>query len=252
MGNKNYPFAFSTEASINLADDDELLDLMIEAGFVTVFIGIETTEEASLAECGKTQNKNRSLIHSIKKIQKRGMEVNGGFIVGFDSDTKSVFQNQIDFIYESGIISAMVGLLNAPKNTRLYKRLKSEGRIIKETSGNNTDFSLNFTPIMKKQDLLKGYEKIISGIYSGRVFYSRVLKFLKRFEPSSRHKKKFYPVILVAFFRSVFVLGFFDRFRVQYWQLFFWSLFNKPRLLPLAITYSVYGYHFRQVFRDVL
>lgn len=252
MGNKNYPFAFSTEASINLADDDELLDLMIEAGFVTVFIGIETTEEASLAECGKTQNKNRSLIHSIKKIQKRGMEVNGGFIVGFDSDTKSVFQNQIDFIYESGIISAMVGLLNAPKNTRLYKRLKSEGRIIKETSGNNTDFSLNFTPIMKKQDLLKGYEKIISGIYSGRVFYSRVLKFLKRFEPSSRHKKKFSPVILVAFFRSVFVLGVFDRFRVQYWQLFFWSLFNKPRLLPLAITYSVYGYHFRQVFRDVL
>ncbi|NOY50284.1 MAG: B12-binding domain-containing radical SAM protein [Chlorobi bacterium] len=130
MESRNHPFTFSTEASINLSDDDELMDLMTKAGFSTVFIGIETTEEASLSECGKSQNKNRNLVQSVLNIQKKGLEVLGGFILGFDNDSPSIFQKQIDFIQETGIISAMVGLLNAPKKTMLYKRLKDEGRII--------------------------------------------------------------------------------------------------------------------------
>jgi radical SAM superfamily enzyme YgiQ (UPF0313 family) len=120
----NFPFIFNTETSINLADDEELMTLMVESGFNSTFIGIETTEEASLCECNKIQNKNRDLLHSVKKIQRAGLQVSGGFIIGFDSDTSSVFQRQIDFIQQSGIVSAMVGLLNAPKNTRLYKQME--------------------------------------------------------------------------------------------------------------------------------
>jgi len=252
MENQNHPFTFSTEASINLSDDDELMELMTKAGFSTVFVGIETTEQASLEECGKTQNTNRNLMQSVHKIQKYGLEVNGGFILGFDNDSPSVFQKQIDFIRESGIISAMVGLLNAPKKTRLYKRLEKEGRITSESSGNNTDFSLNFTPKMEKRLLMDGYKKVIKGIYGGKEYYDRVLDFIKRFSPNKKNKVKLTVNHLIAFFRSFFRLGIVDTHRKHYWNLFFWTLFNRPKLVPLAITYSVYGFHFRKIFNDVL
>jgi radical SAM superfamily enzyme YgiQ (UPF0313 family) len=249
---KNYPFSFSTEVSVNLSDDDELLELMMKAGFVTVFIGIETTELASLKECGKAQNTNRNLIQSVYKIQEYGLEVTGGFILGFDNDSYSVFQKQIDFIRESGIISAMVGLLNAPKKTSLYKRLKNEGRILSETTGDNTDFSLNFIPRMDKKILLDGYKKVIYGIYEGKAYYNRVLKFIKRFTPNEKVKSKLTFNHFIAFFRAFARLGIADTYRKQYWDLFFWTLFNRPKLVPLAITYSVYGFHFRKIFKDIL
>ena len=252
MESRNYPFIFSTEASINLSDDEELMDLMTRAGFSDVFVGIETTEEDSLFECGKLQNVNRNLVHSVRKIQKHGIGVSAGFILGFDNDSPSVFQKQIDFIQETGIISAMVGLLNAPKKTRLYKRLKNEGRIINEISGNNTDFSLNFIPIMDKKTLIDGYKKVISSIYGGKEFYQRVLGFVKRFTPNERHKDKVSLELVIAFIRSIFKLGLLDKYRTEYWKLFFWTLFNRPEMLPLAITYSVYGYHFRKVFNKVI
>jgi len=252
MENKNHPFTFSTEASINLSDDDELIQLLTKAGFSSVFIGIETTELASLTECGKTQNVNRNLLDSVHKIQKYGLEVSGGFILGFDNDSPSVFQKQIDFIRESGIISAMVGLLNAPKKTRLYKRLILEERITSEPTGNNTDFTLNFEPKMDKSILLDGYEKVLSGIYGGRNYYMRVLDFIKRFTPNNKHKVKLTSNHLQAFFRSFFRLGIIDAHRKYYWNLFFWTLFNRPKLVPLAITYSVYGFHFRKIFKDAL
>ena len=252
MESKNHPFRFSTEASINLSDDDVLMQMMTKAGFSTVFIGIETTELASLVECGKMQNTNRDLIQSVHKIQDYGLEVNGGFILGFDNDSPSIFQKQIEFIRESGIISAMVGLLNAPKKTQLYKRLKQEGRILSETTGDNTDFSLNFLPKMDKKILLDGYKEVINGIYSGKEYYLRVLVFIKRFTPNQNNKANLTVSHLVAFIRSFIRLGIIDTHRKQYWNLFFWTLFNRPKLVPLAITYSVYGYHFRKIFKDVL
>lgn len=252
MQRKKYPFAFSTEASINLADDQELLHLMTKAGFVTVFIGIETTDQESLNECGKTQNTERNLVHSVHAIQKFGIEVTGGFILGFDNDSPGIFQKQIDFIRESGIISAMVGLLNAPSKTRLYKRLLNEGRIINETSGNNTDFSLNFIPKMEKNTLLKGYKNVISGVYNGKEYYNRVLVFIKRFTPNKHGKAKLSINHYIACIHSFIRLGIFDKYRKNYWNLIFWTLINKPQLVPLAITYSIYGFHFRKVFRDVL
>lgn len=250
METKNYPFSFFTEASINLSDDDELMDLMTKAGFTAVFVGIETTEPASLKECGKTQNIKRDLKRSVYKIQDHSLEVMGGFILGFDNDPVSVFQKQIDFIKESGIISAMVGLLNAPKKTKLYQRLKKEGRIVSDFTGNNTDFSLNFKPKMDKKTLFEGYKKVILGIYDGKAYYRRVLDFIKRFNPNPRVKHRHGFVYLIGLFRVVARLGIVDTYRKRYWNLFFWTLFNRPKLMSLAMTYSVYGYHFRKIFKD--
>ena len=164
----------------------------------------------------------------------------------------SVFQKQIDFIKDSGIITAMVGLLNVPRKTRLYQRLVKEGRITSDFSGNNTDFTLNFIPKMDKKYLLEGYKTVIKGIYDGDEYYQRVLDFLKRFTPNQRHKVRVSSELFIGFIRSVFKLGLLDKYRAEYWKLFFWTLFNRPKMFPLAITYSVYGYHFRRVFNEII
>lgn len=253
MEARNFPFSFATEASINLADDNELMKMMRDSGFSTVFIGIETTAPESLKACGKLQNTNRNLVKSVHKIQAYGIEVNGGFILGFDSDTPSVFAQQIEFIKESGIISAMVGLLNAPKKTRLYKRLKKEGRIINESSGNNTDFTLNFIPKMDKRLLLDGYARVIRGIYGGEVYYKRVWELLKRFTPNNMKRKfRFSFKMILVFMRVHIQLGIVDSYRYQYWKLIFRTLIKRHQLIPLAITYSVYGFHFRKIFKEVI
>jgi len=250
MEKKNYPFIFTTEASINLADDKELMNMMVKAGFAKVFVGIETPEENCLKECNKIQNNNRDMINSVRTIQQNGIEVFAGFIVGFDNDPANIFQRQIDFIQQSGIITAMVGLLNAPRLSKLHKRLKGEGRLIDKFTGDNTDYSLNFIPIMKKEVLLDGYQKIIHGIYSSKSYYERVLLFLKQYSPPPT-KTPFSFNNVFAFFRSILYLGILKKNRKYYWSLFFWSLINKPKLFTLAITYSIYGYHFRKVFKNV-
>jgi len=150
------------------------MKLMVDAGFSTVFVGIETPNEESLVECAKLQNQNRDLVASVKKIQNYGMEVQGGFIVGFDSDPPSIFKSQISFIQKSGIVTAMVGLLNAPPGTRLYQRLKNENRLVKDFTGNNTDCSLNFIPKMNHETLIDGYKHILNTIYSPEHYYERV------------------------------------------------------------------------------
>lgn len=246
-----YPFIFTTEASINLSDDPELMQQMVLAGFAKVFIGIETPDDKSLEECNKKHNRQRNLLESVNKIQSTGMEVSAGFIVGFDTDAPSIFQRQIDFIQKSGIITAMVGLLNAPVNTRLYRRLFTEGRIIQGYSGNNTDYSMNFIPKMDRELLLKGYQSILQDIYSSKAYYERVKSFLKMYEPKIRHQTSITFQKFMALIRSILFLGIINNSRIYYWKLFFWSLFNKPVTFPLAITYSIYGYHFKKVFHSV-
>ncbi len=246
----NHPFHFQTEASVNLADDEQLMEMMVEAGFSKVFVGIETPDEAGLEECSKTQNNNRDLIEAIQNIQSHGMEVTAGFIVGFDTDLPSIFQRQIDFIQKSGIISAMVGLLNAPRKTRLYQRLKNEGRIIRDFDGDNTNLMLNFIPKMNKDDLLEGYQNILEGIYSCQPYFERVKNFLKDFEPKVHKQTSVDAQKVKALLRSIFILGIWDKGRWYYWRLFFWSLFKKPKVFPLAITYAVFGFHYRKVFME--
>jgi radical SAM superfamily enzyme YgiQ (UPF0313 family) len=172
---------FNTEASINLADDEELMQMMVAAGFDAVFIGIETPNEESLAECNKIQNKNRDMVESVNQIQRAGLQVQGGFIVGFDSDSPTIFQRQIDFIQKSGIVTAMVGLLQAPYGTRLYDRMKKEGRLKDNLSGDNVDGSTNIVPRMGLDVLREGYINIMGHIYSPKNYYQRVKTFLKEY-----------------------------------------------------------------------
>ncbi len=241
------PFYFNTEVSINLADDDKLMQLMAKADFEAVFIGIESPNEESLIECNKNQNRNRDLISSVRKIQESGLEVQGGFIVGFDNDPPTIFDKLTNFIQESGIVTAMVGLLNAPKGTKLQKRLINEGRLINDFTGNNTDFSINFIPRMNPKVLLDGYKKILTTIYSPKYYYERVMRFMKDFEPKKKKVFHLNSNYILALFKSMFKLGVIGEERIYYWKLFFWSLFLKPQLFSLAILFTVYGFHFRKI-----
>jgi len=249
LKNHNHPFTFTTEASINLSDDPLLMRCMVEAGFEKVFVGIETPDPESLKECDKQMNLKYDLMESVRIIQAAGIEVSAGFIVGFDHDSSSIFQRQIDFIQQSGIITAMVGLLNAPSRTRLFQRLKDEGRIMHNSDGENTNFSMNFIPKMDKDVLLTGYRSILNNIYSYPAYYHRLKSFLKHFKPRAKRKQGINLVRILALFRSVLYIGILDKGSIYYWKLFLWSLIRRPKLFPMAITYSIYGYHFRKVYR---
>jgi len=236
---------FYTQASIDLADDRELMEMMVRAGFRTVFIGIETPDEKSLTECNKRLNKNRDLVQDVKRIQRAGLQVQGGFIVGFDHDVPSIFQRQIDFIQKSGIVTAMVGLLQAPRGTRLYARLKKEDRLLNDMSGDNVDGSTNIITTMSLDTLREGYKRILQTIYSPQYYYQRVKTFLREYPPPKMHTPLCFQHIL-ALFRSIYRLGIIGKERVQYWKLIFWTLFRHPRLFPLAVTLAIYGHHFRK------
>lgn len=242
------PFTYNTEASIDLSDDNELMELMTEAGFVKVFVGIETPDEESLRECNKRLNINRNLVDSVKKIQASGMEVTAGFIVGFDHDKDNIFSRQVDFIEKSGIITAMVGLLNAPSKTKLYRRLAGEGRILGTADGNNTNDVLNFEPKMDREMLVKGYHSILQNIYSARAYTNRVISFIKEYTPRIETRPGISLEKAGALIKSVLILGIVSRDRNSFWRLLFWSLFNRPQMVTHAVTYSIYGYHFRKVF----
>ncbi len=249
MEARDHPFCFLTETSVNLADDEELLDLMRRAGFTHVFVGIETPEEQSLKECRKSPNVNRDLLAAVKKIQNYGLQVSAGFIVGFDSDTPSVFERQIRFIQQSGIVTAMVSLLNAPRGTRLFERLKRERRLLYRFTGNNTDLSLNFIPRMHPRRLLEGYKKVVTFIYSPGPYYERVLEFFKEFRPLKRKRLKMFRLCyLSALFKAMFYLGVLEKGRRHYWKLLLKTLWKYPRFLPEAVTFAIYGFHFRKLF----
>jgi radical SAM superfamily enzyme YgiQ (UPF0313 family) len=248
MQKRNYPFTLYTEVSINLSDDEELMKLMAKAGFDQVFVGIESPNDESLAECSKLQNRNRDLIACVRKIQQAGLEVQAGFIVGFDKDPDSIFERLIGFIQESGIVTAMVGLLNAPHGTKLYHRMKEEGRLVKSATGDNTDFSINFVPKMSSETLLAGYRSILDTIYSPKHYYARVKKFLKEYRPVRVRGPRYQLSHFKAIVKSVFRLGIIGKERIHYWKLIIWSLFRRPKLMPHAITLSIYGFHFRKVF----
>ncbi len=247
MKKRRYPFSFNTQASINLADDEELMALMVQAGFDCVFIGIETPNEDSLSECNKVQNKGRDLVACVKRIQRSGMQVQAGFILGFDSDKPSVFDGLIQFIQQSGVVTAMVGLLNAPRGTELYRRLMIENRLSDAATGDNTDFSMNFVPKMGIEDLLKGYKKVVSTIYSPRKYYERILTFLRDYKPGRNNKVRFRFCEIQAFLKSIWRLGIIGKGRFHYWKLIFWSL-RRPQYLHLAVTLAICGFHFRTMF----
>ena len=241
---------FYTEASINLADDEGLMRTMVEAGFNQVFVGIETPEAAGLAECNKRQNQERDLVADVKRIQRAGLEVQGGFIVGFDSDTPTIFARQIELIQRSGIVTAMVGLLQAIPGTTLHQRLHVQGRLIGQTTGNNLDGTTNFVPRMNSEKLREGYKNLMGHIYAPGPYYRRIRTFLREY----RRPKISTPLswrYILAFLQANVRLGVFGRERFHYWGLLIWTFFRRPPLFPLAVTLSIYGYHFRKTSRSL-
>jgi radical SAM superfamily enzyme YgiQ (UPF0313 family) len=234
---------FITEVSVNLADDEELMTLMSNAGFTSIFVGIETPSEDGLNECHKSQNTRRNLLDSVHNMQSHGMQVMAGFIVGFDSDTPAIFQQQFDFIQDSGIITAMVGLLQAPMGTELYSRMEKNGRIRTDFTGDNTDGESNIIPLMDGVLLRQGYVDLMRKLFSPEVAYQRIRTMLKYFVPRNEPVKLTMNDIL-ALFRTIYGIGIMSNARKEYWKLIFWTLTHYPEKFPLAVTMAVYAYHF--------
>ncbi|MGH9787668.1 MAG: B12-binding domain-containing radical SAM protein [Candidatus Acidiferrales bacterium] len=243
------PFTFFTEASVNLADDAELLQMMKDAGFTRVFLGIETPVEASLKIAQKMQNTHRSLMDSVRRIQGYGMEVMAGFIVGFDTDPEDIFDRQVEFIQESAIPLAMVGLLLALPGTQLYRRLLREGRIVDEGHGNNFECRLNFIPKMNAQRLVEGYRSILQRIYSPDAYYERVRKFLAHYRPAHHRRRSFSDYVALG--RSILKQGVLGESRGSYWKFFLEAATRYRHAFDTAITLAIMGYHFQTLTRDV-
>ncbi|MDR4509290.1 MAG: B12-binding domain-containing radical SAM protein [Candidatus Brocadiaceae bacterium] len=243
---EHVPIPFHTEVSINLADDEPLMQMMSDAGFDAVFVGIETPDANSLSECGKKQNKNRDLVEDVWRLQRAGLQVQAGFIVGFDSDTPSIFQRQIDFIQKSGIVSAMIGMLQAPSGTILYERLKKEGRLLGEMSGDNVDGTTNIVPNMDSDMFREGYKSILRKIYAPENYYQRIKVFFREYKaPKIKAPLKFYHIL--ALFRAFYHLGILGHERYQFWKLLLWTFFHRRELLAMSISLAVYGHHYRKI-----
>jgi len=245
-----YPFTLFTEASVNLAEDRHLMRLMSAANFNKVFLGIESTSLESLKECSKYQNVNINLAEAVKTIHNFGIQVMGGFIVGFDSDTENIFEAQIKFIQEVGIVTAMVGMLGVIPQTRLWYRLKDEGRLLKGSTGENTDGHLNFIPKMGEINLIEGYKKIISTIYSSKNYYKRINIFLKTFKPKFKNKMSFSDIKI--FLNCSWRIGILSRSSLRYWRLVIKTFFTKKRAFPVAVELAIQGLHFQKVTKKVL
>jgi radical SAM superfamily enzyme YgiQ (UPF0313 family) len=240
----DFPFAFSTEASIDLAQDEELLDLMVEAGFSMVFVGIETPDRDTLAYTQKHQNLQSPILESVEKIQRRGVEVTGGFILGFDTDAQDIFDRQISFIQQAGIPIAMVGLLNALPNTQLWRRLEQEGRLKRSTTGNNTHtLRMNFIPRMRESILIDGYKRVLTELYSPKRYFERCFTLLRRLPPRIKAVRSISWVEIKALLLSLLRQGF-SSYSLHYWRYLLGALLTRPTLFPDAVALAIKGFHF--------
>jgi radical SAM superfamily enzyme YgiQ (UPF0313 family) len=244
-----FPFTFFTEASINLAADDELLELMTACAFTMVFIGIETPDVTTLVSANKQQNVKHDLYESVITIQKKGIEVIAGFILGFDTDTEDIFDRQINFIQKAGIPMAMIGIMLALPGTQLYRRLEKEDRILYETSGNNTNiFDMNFIPVMDKEQIIDGYKRILSTLYSPENYFKRSLTLISRIPDKAYKKRSLKSNDIKAFIKS-FIRIFFSRYGISYIFFIIRALRLNPGNFPLAVILSINGYHFFEITR---
>jgi len=251
---RNHRFWFYAQTPINLADDEELMDLMYEVGFTTVFVGIESVNEESLSECGKKQNKDRDLVGAVRKLHNHGLEVFAGFIVGFDNDPESIFEILIEFIQKAHISAAMVGLLNAPRGTRLYQRLKNENRLLGIMSGDNVDCSLNFVPKMNTETLINGHKYVMKTIYSHRLFYSRAEAFLNEYKIRRSIAGEHNSTSIINSLRNIarlskilLFLGIISGGRFHFWKLLVSNAIRRPDYVPIVIILSMYGFHFNKL-----
>jgi radical SAM superfamily enzyme YgiQ (UPF0313 family) len=244
-------FRFITEASLNLSDDQELLQAMQDARFASVFLCIETPDESSLAAAQKHQNTRRGLLESIAAIQEYGIEVMGGLILGFDTDREDVFDRLVEFIQKSAIPIAMVGLLQAMPGTQLFRRLTSEGRILQAGDGNNTGRELNFLPRMNASRLVEGYQSVLRRIYSREAYYARVRAHLSRCQPCCNYKDHLRPGNLRAWLLSILRQGVLGRARLNYWKFLLVAATRYRRCFGAAMSMAVMGCHFQVITEQI-
>jgi radical SAM superfamily enzyme YgiQ (UPF0313 family) len=250
---RGYPFGLFTESTLALAEDAELMDGMVAAGFNMVFVGIETPDRETLASVGKRQNLRSDMLASVRTIQGKGMEVSAGFVLGFDTDPSDIFDRQIRFIEESGIPSAMVSLLTALPGTRLHERLRREGRLTGEScGGNNThDLRLNFVPRMDATALLAGYRKVLSRIYDPDRYFARCLDLLRSVNPHRTSARRITLTEVRALLFSL-VRQTFSSYSLSYWKFLAKGLLARPRMLAETVTMAVKGHHYFRMTRIVL
>lgn len=243
------PVSLMTQVSINLADDPQLMQIMAKAGFDAVFVGIETPDADSLAECRKNHNQHRDLVGDIARLHRAGLEVQGGFILGFDHDTPASFQRMIDFIQHSGVVTAMVGLLQSAPGTRLHQRLGNEGRLLGLSTGDNADGTTNIAVRMGVEELRQGYAGVLKQIYSPRLYYQRIRTFLRAYRPPTTWGM-FRSGRLRPLLRVVYRMGIVGGARAEFWKLMVWTILRHPLLIVPALRKAVCGLHYRKVLEN--
>ncbi|MFH1776198.1 MAG: DUF4070 domain-containing protein, partial [Candidatus Omnitrophota bacterium] len=247
----NYPFFFFTQTTIELADDDELMRLMLEAGFYSVLVGIETINDESLKECRKFHNRNRDLAADIKKIQRQGLIVKGTFMLGFDRDDPSVFQKIIDFVQETRIVFMFPFLLRAVQGTKLYQRLSQENRLIKENFQNLV--AINYVPKMDPKLILKGCEKIFTSLYSCKTYYNRIFLFIKEFRPARlKNTRGYYAQNILVGLKCILFFGIFSRERLHFWKLLLWALFHRSSAVYCLFIFLIEGHTIKNFFYEFM
>jgi len=251
---RKYPFRFFTEASINLADDEVLLKYMQLSGFNEVFIGLETPCAQSLQETGKTQNLKSDIPVAVAKIQSYGIEVMGGFILGFDNDPDDIFIRMCTFIDELAIPTAMVGILIALPGTQLYQRLEREGRIIENTSGNNTHcLETNFITRMDKTKLKKGYRKVLSTIYDNRLqsYFDRCNRLLDNIGEQPFFNREVHWDEIKMGIKSLSRQPF-TSYGYQYLKFIGHNLLKKNKNFAEAVRMGILGHHLHTITMQTL
>ncbi len=248
---RGYPFELYTEASVNLAKLEPLLDAMVAAGFTMAFLGIESPNPEALRRTNKRHNTDRvddhHLLHAVTAIQSKGIEVTGGFILGLDGDGPEVFDAQVAFIQEAGIPTAMVGLLTALRGTDLYARLEGEGRLLAESSGNNVEVTLNFRSELDPQVLVSGYRRVLSTLYDKglKSYFERCWTMLGRLGDRPRPRRPVDAAALLALARSL-RRQLFSRQGPAYLKFLARTLLHRPALFDQAVTLAIKGLHYRK------
>jgi radical SAM superfamily enzyme YgiQ (UPF0313 family) len=251
---RGFPFRFFTEASVNLGNDDELMRLMRDAGFDFVFLGIETPSTESLVGAKKAVNAKLDLLECVRRIQAHGIEVSGGFIVGFDEDTEEIFDQQIAFIREAAIPMAMVGILTALQGTELHDRLRREGRLLGESYGNNTHgFKTNFVTTMAADRLTEGYKQVLRALYEPTLgdYFDRCRRLFDRLGTFPRPPRPVVAREVRALLRSLRTV-FYKRYGWQYLRFLLWSVRRHPSRFPEAVRLAIKGFHFQAITSEAL
>jgi radical SAM superfamily enzyme YgiQ (UPF0313 family) len=248
-----WPFEFTTEASLNLADDQALLKMMQDVGFFAVFVGIESPDEQTLIDTQKRQNTRRSIVDSVRTIYDYGIFVNAGYIIGFDTETEGVAEGIIECIEQTGIPVNMAGLLFALPTTQLARRLEAEGRLHKDFDLQPTDVGdqctagLNFDTLRPRADILRDYLKVVETVYEPESFFARVQDVGLMLDSSHR---KFRPDFtlwckeLRAFGRMMARLGTGKATRRFFWKVLVKCVLGNPRSLRYTMSLMALYLHF--------